>query len=70
MSGAVEHRRGLVEEFDAERGLGTIIAEDGSLHMFHCIEIADGTRSIEPGTSVRFDLLAKFGRYEAARIGP
>ncbi len=70
MSGAVERRRGVVEEFDAERGLGTIIAEDGSLHMFHCIEIADGTRSIEPGTSVRFDLLAKFGRYEAARIGP
>ncbi|MDX2382269.1 MAG: cold shock domain-containing protein [Acidimicrobiia bacterium] len=68
MSGGAERRRGIVEEFDVERGLGTIVAEDGSRHRFHCIEIVNGTRSIEPGTAVGFELLAKLGRYEAARI--
>jgi CspA family cold shock protein len=35
---------------------------------FHCVEIADGTRSIGVGTRVRFEVVAKLGRYEAARI--
>ena len=40
----------------------------GNVFPFHCVEIADGTRSIAVGTPVRFDVLAKLGRYEAARI--
>jgi hypothetical protein len=39
-------------------------------HPFHCIEIADGSRAIDIGTEVSFDLLAKFGRWEAANIRP
>ena len=54
--------------FDESVGLGTITSEDGSEHLFHCIEIADGSRSIAVGAAVLFDLLAKFGRYEAAHI--
>ena len=43
----------------------------GIVFVFHCVEIADGTRSIAVGTPVRFDVLAKLGRYEAAdrRVG-
>ena len=60
---------GRVIEFDAHVGLG-IIDADGVRYPFHCIEIADGTRTIEPGSEVGFDRLAKFGRWEAANIRP
>jgi cold shock CspA family protein len=60
----------VVAEFDAATGLGTLLVDDGVQHRFHCIEIADGSRSIEGGAEVGFDLLPKFGSYEAARIGP
>jgi cold shock CspA family protein len=63
-------RRGTVVSFDDAVGLGTIVGLDGSRHPFHCIEIADGSRSIATGVEVRFDLLAKFGRWEAANIRP
>ncbi len=61
-------RRGVVAAFDESAGLGTISGADGTVHAFHCIEIADGSRTIDPGTEVSFDLLAKFGRWEAANI--
>ena len=61
-------RRGTVTAFDESVGLGTIAGVDGSDHRFHCIEIADGSRSIQVGAQVGFDLLAKFGRWEAANI--
>jgi cold shock CspA family protein len=61
-------RRGAVTEFDADRGLGEITADDGSTYPFHCIEIADGSRSIDVGTRVTFTSMAKLGRYEAAAI--
>lgn len=58
---------GIVTEFDASVGLGTIEGPDGQV-SFHCIEIADGSRHVEVGTEVTFDLLAKLGRWEAAAI--
>lgn len=61
-------RRGTVTAFDESSGLGTITTGDGDRHPFHCIEIADGTRSIEVGAEVSFDVLAKLGRWEAANI--
>ncbi len=63
-------RRGEVTEFDAHAGLGTIRSDDGTEFHFHCVEIADGSRSIEVGTAVTFDVLPKFGRYEATNVGP
>ena len=60
---------GAVVSFDREVGLGEIDAA-GIRYPFHCIEIADGSRDIEVGASVRFDLIAKLGRYEAAHIAP
>lgn len=59
---------GTVTAFDAASGLGSISSADAGDHLFHCIEIADGTRQIAVGAQVSFDLLAKLGRYEAANI--
>ena len=60
--------RGMVTAFDEARGLGTITAEDGEVFPFHCTQIADGTRTIDVGEVVRFDVLPKLGRYEATAI--
>jgi cold shock CspA family protein len=46
--------RGVVTEFDEDRGLGTVRDEVGRDLPFHCTAIADGTRSIAPGTKVTF----------------
>jgi CspA family cold shock protein len=58
----------VVRSFDDAAGLGTIEGDDHVDYPFHCIEIADGSRTIEPDTEVSFDLLAKFGRWEASNI--
>ncbi len=54
--------------FDDLAGLGVVERDDGTRYPFHCIEIADGTRTIAVGTPVAFGLLCKLGRYEAAHI--
>lgn len=61
-------RRGTVTAFDEAAGLGVVTGADGSVHPFHCIEIADGSRTIAVGADVDFGLLAKFGRWEASSI--
>jgi cold shock CspA family protein len=70
MGTGTPRRHGVVSEFDAAAGTGTVIADDGTDFVFHCIEIADGTRTIDPGTPIEFALLAKFGRYQASQIRP
>lgn len=62
-------RTGRVSSFDDERGLGEIEADDGQRFTFHCTAIADGTRTIDEGAQVRFDVVAgRLGRWEAAHI--
>ena len=61
---------GVVTSFDREVGLGEVTTADGGVYLFHCIEIADGSRDIAVGTNVSFVLLAKFGRFEASRVAP
>ena len=61
---------GRVTGFDGERGLGEVTAADGTRYPFHCVEIAGGTRDIDVGAAVTFELLAKLGRYEARSIRP
>ena len=68
MSVGIGARNGSVTAFDEPRGLGEVTDDDGAVFAFHCVEIADGTRSIGVGTRVRFEVVAKLGRYEAARI--
>ena len=61
---------GTVTDFDEHVGLGHVTAPDGTGYLFHCVEIADGTRRIDVGAEVTFDLLTKFGRDEAAQLRP
>jgi CspA family cold shock protein len=59
----------VVVEFDDHRGVGTVRGDDGSDHFFHCTRIADGTRTIEEGTRVVFEVVPGHGgRWEAAAI--
>ena len=59
---------GTVVAFDAAIGLGEVERADGVHFPFHCIELADGTRTIDVGAAVTFQLLCKLGRYEAAAV--
>jgi cold shock CspA family protein len=60
---------GVVEEFDEQRGLGTIVAADGDVLPFHCTAIADGSRNVEPGRRVQFSVVPGLsGRWVATRV--
>lgn len=61
---------GTVTDFDEYVGLGEVTDPSGATYLFHCVEIADGTRSIEIGTDVDFEVLVKFGKEEAAQLRP
>lgn len=65
-----QHRHGQVAEFDSHRGLGRVVTADGATYMFHCAEIADGSRSIDVGTQVDFEVREKFSRPEAFVVRP
>jgi cold shock CspA family protein len=43
---------------------------DGTVVLFHCAEIADGSRKIETGTEIECDVVMKFSRPEASAIRP
>jgi cold shock CspA family protein len=63
------HGTGLVAEFDETRGLGVIRGDDGADVPFHCTAIADGSRTVETGRRVRFDVVpGLLGRWEASGI--
>jgi cold shock CspA family protein len=62
---------GRVSAFDDKRGFGEITAADGAVYWFHCTRIAGGTRTINPGTNVEFDVVPGHkGRWEAAAVTP
>jgi cold shock CspA family protein len=69
MSGT-ERQTGSVTRFDEARGLGEVTRVDGVVFPFHCVSIADGSRTIEQGAPVSFATLLKLGRHEAADIRP
>lgn len=60
--------RAVVVAFDAHVGLGRVRTEDGAEVLFHCAEIADGSRSIEVGAAVTCEIREKFGRPEAFSV--
>ena len=62
--------RGRVTQFSAASGLGSVTTQAGETFTFHCVEIADGSREIDVGDDVTFDVIAKLGRWEAARLRP
>ena len=60
---------GVVAEFDEPRGLGVIRGDDGADVPFHCTAITDGSRTVETGRRVRFDVVpGLLGRWEASGI--
>jgi cold shock protein len=67
----MEARTGTVAAYDEAAGFGTIAEDDGPERWFHCTAIADGSRTIEVGARVRYDVVAgRMGRWEAAGIQP
>ena len=59
---------GTVTTFDEPRGLGTIDA-DGTSYPFHCTAVLDGSRTVDVGASVTFEVRpAGMGRWEATEI--
>jgi len=60
--------RGTVTAFSDERGLGSVTSDQGRAYLFHVIEIADGSRTIEVGRAVCFQPLPKFGSLQAGHI--
>jgi cold shock CspA family protein len=61
--------RGRVAAFDAHRGYGTIAGDNGDSHFFHCTQIADGSRVIDIGAQVEYEVVAGHGGlWEAASI--
>lgn len=62
---------GTVVTFDEHRGLGEVESADGIRYPFHCTRIADGTRTVEVGAAVTFDVIPGLvGRWEASAITP
>jgi cold shock CspA family protein len=59
---------GQVTQFDPIIGLGVVESANGESFPFHCLSIADGTRTIPVGCSVSFGLSHRFGRDEAVAI--
>ena len=60
---------GIVSEFDDAVGLGTITTDGGTVYPFHCTAIADGTRTIQVGTAVSFEVApGHLGHWEATAI--
>jgi CspA family cold shock protein len=62
---------GTVIAFDDAAGWGTVRDGDGGTHWFHCTGIADGTRTIEEGAAVDYEVVAgRQGRWEATGLRP
>lgn len=59
-------RRGAVTAFDEPRGLGEVTGEDGDVLGFHCTAIADGSRTVDVGAKVAYQVTpGLLGRFEA-----
>ncbi len=64
-----EPRLGKVTRFDEERGIGEILADDGTTLPFHCTSIANRQRRIPQGARVTFSTAAgHLGEFEATGV--
>lgn len=59
---------GRVVEFDEPVGLGVVAVDGGDRFVFHCVDIIDGTRTIEVGTRVGFRSRRRLGALEAVHL--
>ena len=69
MTTATGGHQGVVAAFDPDKGYGTVRSDDGQEFFFHCTQIADGSRTVEIGAPVTFDVAAgHLGRCEAVAV--
>ena len=62
---------GVVAHFDERRGDGVVRTDDANSYYFHCVSIADGSRTIRVGARVRARRVAgHVGHDEAAEVTP
>ena len=62
-------RKGTVSTFDEAAGLGTVVDADSRSWTFHCTRISDGSRSIDVGAGVMFQIgPGAPGRWEATSV--
>ena len=62
-------QRGVVASFDEAAGHGVVTTPEGISRFFHCVAIADGSRTIQQGTSVAFAVVpGRLGRWEATDL--
>jgi cold shock CspA family protein len=67
----MERITGTVSEFDDAAGYGTVTDSSGRSWFFHCTAVADGTRTIDDGATVAFEVVpGRMGRWEAADVRP
>ncbi|MGA2124243.1 MAG: hypothetical protein ABSG58_07445 [Acidimicrobiales bacterium] len=60
---------GVIESFDERRGDGVLRSDEGQLFYFHCVAIADGTRSIPVGVRAAGERsVGRLGRDEVANV--
>ena len=65
----VVSRIATISAFDVSRGIGELQDIEGRRYPFHSTAISDGSRRIEVGEKVAFDLAAGHGGVmEAARV--
>jgi|GEM_PF-305765 len=67
-SASSSRRLGRVVSFDEASGLGIVADAGGDSHRFHCVSIADGTRTIAVGSHVSFVLVSRHGDLEAVDV--
>lgn len=66
-----ERLAGTVASFEDERGVGEVETAEGRRLFFHCTAIADGSRTIEAGRAVTFEVApGHLGRWEARDLRP
>lgn len=63
-------RHGRVRHFDDAVGAGTVRDEHGRDWWFHCTAITDGTRTIDDGTPVQFQVAPAPTGLEAVGLIP
>ncbi len=60
---------GVVSEWDHDRGLGAVAGDAGGTWSFHCTAITDGSRDVDIGTRVAFEVVpGHLGRMEAVQV--
>lgn len=60
---------GVVDSFDEQRGDGSVLSRDGRRYYFHCVNIADGSRTILVSTPVIAERsVGRLGRDEVSNV--